>query len=380
MRLRNLHTQEVARTVGWRIGKTAAGQPAVRNESLSHSIPLDADSIAGQSDALCPPRQAPTFPRVEERVYSDVALQAGSVPGHEQQYSQLSPRAFEGNLLTYAVSDRVSFFVERTNVSIRKRFSVSPGHLRLGFVTNERHHCCGNGKILPGDAVSANFPTTSLDLHFPETYKEYEGSWITLDLNSVIQVGVGEVTRDLNQPDRFQVSGRPVNMLRNVIGTARKELFAPESKPVSPRIAAAFEKTLLSMAGWIVTAALDVGEQGGRISPAHRARCFRRACEVIDARLGDDLTMQELCSFVGASRRSLENIFLETLGVSPYQYVRMIRLNLIRKELLAAENQRVPIGDIAAKYGIWHLSRFAYDYKRVFGHLPSQGRRLALSA
>jgi AraC family ethanolamine operon transcriptional activator len=347
---------------------------------LSHSIPLNADSMARQSDALCPPRQALTFPRAEERVYSDVELQAGSVPGHEQQYSQLSPRAFEGRLLTYAVSDRVSFFVERTNVSIRKRFSVGPGHLRLGFVANERHHCCGNGKILLGDAVSVNFPTTSLDLHFPETYKEYEGSWITLDLFSVIQVGIGEMTRDLNRPGRFQVSGRPVRMLRNAIATARRELFVADSKSVSPRIAAAFEKTLLSTAAWVVAAASDVGEQGGRICPAHRARCFRRACEVIDARLADDLTMQQLCSLVGASRRTLENIFVETLGVSPYQYVRMIRLNLIRKELLAEENQRVPIGDIAAKYGIWHLSRFANDYKRVFGHLPSQGRRLALPA
>ena len=52
--------------------------------------------------------------------------------------------------------------------------------------------------------------------------------------------------------------------------------------------------------------------------------------------------MQELCSLVGAGRRSLENIFVETLGVSPYQYVRMIRLNLIQKKLLAEENQRAP--------------------------------------
>jgi AraC family ethanolamine operon transcriptional activator len=347
---------------------------------LSHSVPQDADSRDGQSDVLCQRRRTLTFPCAEERVYSDVELQAGSVPGHEQQYLQLSPRAFEGSLLTYAVSDRVSFFVERTNASIRKRFSVSPGHLRLGFLTNERHHVCGNGKILHFDDVSANLPTTSIDLHFPETYEEYEGSWITLDLNSVMQIGIGEMTRDLNQPGRFQVSGLPVKMLRNAIATARKELFGPESKPVSPRIAAAFEKTLLSMAARVLATAFDVDEQIGRIGASHRARFFRRACEVIDARLGDDLTMQELCSLVGAGRRTLENIFIEALGVSPYQYVRMIRLNLIRKELLAEENRRVPIGDIAAKYGIWHLSRFAHDYKRVFGHLPSQGRRLALSA
>jgi transcriptional regulator GlxA family with amidase domain len=52
--------------------------------------------------------------------------------------------------------------------------------------------------------------------------------------------------------------------------------------------------------------------------------------------------MQELSSLVDAGRRSLENIFVETLGVSPYQYVRMIRLNLIQKKLLAEENQRAP--------------------------------------
>jgi AraC family ethanolamine operon transcriptional activator len=239
----------------------------------------------------------------------------------------------------------------------------------------EQHHCCGNGRILFGDDVSVNLPMTSLDLHFTEMYQEYVGCWVTLDLEAAAQVGIDERIR-LDQPGRSQVSGAPAQLLRTAIATARKELFAPGSPPVSAGVAAAFEKTLLSMAAWTVCAASEAGKPPGRMSMTHRARLFRRACEMIDARLADRLTMQELCSMLGVSRRTLENVFLETVGSSPYQYVRMLRLNVIRRELLAEENHAVPIGDIAAKYGIWHLSRFAQDYRRLFGHLPSHGRRL----
>jgi AraC-like DNA-binding protein len=113
-----------------------------------------------------------------------------------------------------------------------------------------------------------------------------------------------------------------------------------------------------------------------RKASVHRMRMLRRAREAIDATLAERITMPELCSFVGASRRCLEATFLSLLGMSPYQYVRRRRLEKIRRDLLARENLGVSIGDIAARYGIWHLSRFAKDYKRAFGQLPSESRRL----
>jgi AraC-like DNA-binding protein len=120
----------------------------------------------------------------------------------------------------------------------------------------------------------------------------------------------------------------------------------------------------------------DDGTQQVRKASVHQMRLLRRACETIDATLAERITMPELCSFVGASRRCLEATFLSLLGMSPYQYVRRRRLEKIRRELLARENLGVSIGDIAARYGIWHLSRFAKDYKRVFGQLPSESRQL----
>jgi AraC-like DNA-binding protein len=53
-----------------------------------------------------------------------------------------------------------------------------------------------------------------------------------------------------------------------------------------------------------------------------------------------------------------------------------MRLNAIRRALLSEENAGISIGDIASRWGVWHLSRFAADYRGLFGELPSESRRL----
>jgi len=44
----------------------------------------------------------------------------------------------------------------------------------------------------------------------------------------------------------------------------------------------------------------------------------------------------------------------------------------VRRELQT--HRRDSIGDVAARWGFWHLSRFAADYTRLFGELPSATR------
>jgi AraC family ethanolamine operon transcriptional activator len=38
------------------------------------------------------------------------------------------------------------------------------------------------------------------------------------------------------------------------------------------------------------------------------------------------------------------------------------------------------VQDIAARWGFWHLSHFANDYRRMFGELPSETARLSINA
>lgn len=81
------------------------------------------------------------------------------------------------------------------------------------------------------------------------------------------------------------------------------------------------------------------------------------------------LTVPDICRAIGASRRALQYVFEDVLQLSPVAYLRLMRLNRVRVSLLQTGNGSV--GDVAARWGFWHLSRFAADYKSLFGELPS---------
>jgi AraC family ethanolamine operon transcriptional activator len=309
--------------------------------------------------------------KVVRRRYQDIEAQAASIAGHQQTYTQLTRGRFEGRLESYVVSDRAAFFVETTNQSIRKQFQVLPGHLRVGFLLGE-FSCHGNGVPLPTGDTSVNLASTSLDLHFGETYR---GCWVTLaEAEVAAMTPPGWELWTPAKAGRSHVRGSAAALFQQTIATAREELFKRDLPAPGPKVVAAFERSIVSAAAWAVTTAFDLEAEPRRACAAHRTHLLRRACEVIDAKLSCGLTMAKLCSMIGTSRRSLENIFMEAFGVSPYQYVRAIRLNAIRRELLSENNAGVSIGDIAARWGVWHFSRFAADYRNMFGKLPSQDR------
>jgi len=81
------------------------------------------------------------------------------------------------------------------------------------------------------------------------------------------------------------------------------------------------------------------------------------------------LAVPDLCKAIGASRRALQYAFEEVLQVSPVTYLRLMRLNRARVDL--QQPHAGAVGDVAARWGFWHLSRFAAEYKSLFGELPS---------
>ena len=314
----------------------------------------------------------PAAPRLTTRHYSDVDAQAESVPGHDQTYSQLTAGRFEGVVHSHIISPKAALFVEETNCGIRKQFRVPPGRLRIGYLLDEVTKCNVNGARMSGHDLFANLPMAEIDLHFSDNH---QAAWITLDFEEIRgMMRQNEEPRNLPETGRLHLASNAGGLFRKTLVAARQELFNPGITRPAASTVAAFEKTLFSLAAWTVTTALGSDVQMRRSSTAHRAHLLRKACEIIDTRLTEGLTMFELCQMIGTSRRTLENIFIEALSVSPYQYVRTLRLNSIRKALLSEENANTTIGDIVGGWGIWHLSRFAADYRSMFGELPSQTR------
>jgi AraC family ethanolamine operon transcriptional activator len=89
----------------------------------------------------------------------------------------------------------------------------------------------------------------------------------------------------------------------------------------------------------------------------------------------DAVTIAELCEVLNTSRRTIQYCFQEVLNTNPVKYLRAIRLNSVRRELRQANPATTQVQDIAARWGFWHMSHFASDYRAMFGELPSDTQR-----
>jgi AraC-like DNA-binding protein len=82
-------------------------------------------------------------------------------------------------------------------------------------------------------------------------------------------------------------------------------------------------------------------------------------------------SLPELCAIIGVPERTLRDCCVKFLGVSPGQYIRLKRLNLVRAELRRADPATTSVAQIARRYRFSELGRFAAVYRRIFGEFPS---------
>jgi AraC-like DNA-binding protein len=104
---------------------------------------------------------------------------------------------------------------------------------------------------------------------------------------------------------------------------------------------------------------------------AARRRAALRARDFIDAHLDQRLSLSQVCRASYTSARALAYGFREMFGLSPMAYVRCARMAHVRSELYLMPPQRRAVSALAHKWGFWHLSQFAKDYRALFGELPS---------
>ncbi|HEV3197478.1 MAG TPA: AraC family transcriptional regulator, partial [Bryobacteraceae bacterium] len=89
-------------------------------------------------------------------------------------------------------------------------------------------------------------------------------------------------------------------------------------------------------------------------------RHVKRALAYMRSNMAEKITLPALASACAAPERTLLKQFQKSVGVSPLAYLRRLRLNLARRELLRADCKR-EIADIAISCGFTHLGRFATE-------------------
>nr|WP_211176734.1 AraC family transcriptional regulator [Pseudonocardia acidicola] len=106
------------------------------------------------------------------------------------------------------------------------------------------------------------------------------------------------------------------------------------------------------------------------VEPARPGR-LRAVVEYMESNADDPLTPGELARVGCMSVRTLHASFQQAFGESPMAYLRRIRLDHVRAELTGGRDPDVRITDVAMRWGFFHPSRFAQQYRKRFGELPS---------
>jgi AraC-like DNA-binding protein len=95
------------------------------------------------------------------------------------------------------------------------------------------------------------------------------------------------------------------------------------------------------------------------------------AVDLMRGRPAHPWSAAELAEASSVSVRSLQESFRKSLGTSPMQYLRDLRLDQVHQELAAAAPGVLTVSEAASRWGFTHLGRFAAAYRRRFRELPS---------
>jgi AraC family ethanolamine operon transcriptional activator len=280
---------------------------------------------------------------------------SGRLTGTRFGESSLTIARFEGAFRTRgAQSGEVSVGIQ---IGVHGRVSQSGMDLQPGDVV-----------VLPPDAERdgiamghAAFATATLSV---ETF------------NRIVRPGAAIAAHDrLLLPRHYRapqaIRDLIIRQMGSLEGMLRKGPF-----PGPAGLSRAFERDLLLP--FLVGIANDVSGRDDHPAGAD-ARLIRQVEDWVDRSGSDDLNILDLCAALGVPLRTLQRAFARSLGIGPVRYLRLRRLARVRNMLIALGPGDTSVTRVAMMHGFWDLSRFAAQYRSLYGESPSDtlktGRR-----
>lgn len=309
------------------------------------------------------------------RHFQDVHAHAASVAQWSQLYSQLTAGTLESSLLQLS-SERCHVFRERINQRVvqqgeapgqRVCFAVPiaiPGTIRMqGRDADHNSLFFLHG----GEEFMFHMPTgmDMLSITFDRTF-----------FDDALQEApfAEEVTRLLRQPV-IKVPAQRFAECRQRLLAMFSEALANDELSGTPARQDELERALLGeLLRLVMDPACDRHQRSGSSTQDFIVeKCHRLAmAETMSAP-----SVMELCERLQVSRRTVQNSFRAVTETTPLSYLRSVRLNGVRRALVASRACDLTVGDAAAQWGFFHLSHFAAEYQGLFGELPSQTPRAA---
>lgn len=292
---------------------------------------------------------------------------AHALSGWQQEYRQLANGCFAGSL-TSVYAGGVTLFREQTNITLIQR-TAQPLHM-IALATVTPGSAPG---ILKGKAVGAD------DVMVFDGTKETE--FVCRDRMDVSAVVFPREMLTHFGPLPAIMDDRATRAVPHTVALPFRQ-WLQNLLLVASELATSgmseISDTLPLMIASNCFAILDhlFGERSDArrsLTPPQRYAVVARAREYMDANLDSCLTVPEIACAVGISTRFLDQCFSEVLGMGPTAYVRALRLDAVRRDILSADT--ATLAEIAMRHGFWHLGRFSAYYRKQYGESPSETLR-----
>lgn len=98
---------------------------------------------------------------------------------------------------------------------------------------------------------------------------------------------------------------------------------------------------------------------------------LKRALEFINENIATPISVADIAKSTGIGIRTLQKMFKEQLGVTPYSYIINCRLDRVRAELRSSHSSAY-VSQVAFRWGFQHMGEFSSRYKKRFGVSPKK--------
>ncbi|RQT25237.1 helix-turn-helix domain-containing protein [Burkholderia contaminans] len=299
--------------------------------------------------------------------FTDVEEQARSFDGWNMNYTQISGGRFHGSSSIVSLGG-IKLLVEDLDKVILQQGAVPTERIAVAVPLELEGHARLCGEKSGRDSLHVFSSQPQFEFYSPDRHLlvnvEIEPEKLSTQALRTVAASLRAQPHAPVIPMATGVADHLRDLLRQTLAAAVKTTRIDDAT-TQDRIEL-LERTVLYAISEVMTAATpDAGAQ------IVRPTKYWSLVNAVRERLQDastcPLSIAELCVELGVSRRTAQYAFQDTLNLNPIAYLRAVRLNHVRRELRLGGS----VTSAATKWGFWHLSSFAQDYRAMFGELPS---------
>jgi len=284
--------------------------------------------------------------------------------GIEQPVRQLGAGDFHYRLATRATAE-ADFFADRFSTTVSLHLEAPAGTIAMLFPRTASGRFLASGNQV-GDHKLIVLPDRSgTDIIGPDLVGSEAIIIPRHRFRELIEVL--KPTPHPVRPETLTIIAGNTSRLHAMRRIVRNLVADPELDPgrenIANLIAATIEWIGRYSRGW------KPDRLRGNATPVHMARLIR---DYIEEYYCEPVRLEDLCSMTGTSARTVQRCFREYFDLTITDYLKAVRLDSARRELLTSHPSLTSVAAVAMRHGNMHLGRFSVNYRQRYGESPKK--------